>query len=70
MVIGRCKLKVRARLEICTTFFSATIFISVLLGLMDFSDIVILCRGQIIVASKTLSVLICLVILKVVFVKK
>ena len=27
------------------TFFSATIFISVLLGLIDFSDIVILCSG-------------------------
>ena len=43
MVTGWCKLKVRARVEICTNFFSAMIFISALLGLMDFSDIVILC---------------------------
>ena len=31
--------------EIFVNFFSAMIFISVLLGLMDFSEIVILCRG-------------------------
>ena len=30
-------------MEICAKFFSAMIFISVMLGLMDFSDIVILC---------------------------
>ena len=30
-------------MEIYTNFFSAMIFISVLLGLMDFSDIEILC---------------------------
>ena len=36
--------------------FSAMIFISVLLGLIDFSDVV----GQIVVANKTLSVLTCL----------
>ena len=42
MVTGWCKLKVRARVEIYTNFFSAMIFISVLLGLMDFSDIVAL----------------------------
>ena len=36
--------------------FSAITFISVLLGLIDFSDVV----GQIVVANKTLSVLICL----------
>ena len=36
--------------------FSAMIFISVLLGLIDFSDVV----GQIVAANKTLSVLICL----------
>ena len=41
--------------------FSAMIFISVLLGLIDFSDIVMLgVVGQIVVANKTLSVLICL----------
>ena len=39
------------------TFFSAMIFISVLLGLMVFSDIVMLRSG---LANKTLSVLICL----------
>ena len=33
----------RARVEIYTKFFQAMIFISVLLGLIDFSDIVILC---------------------------
>ena len=33
-------------MEIYTKLFSAMIFISVLLGLMDFSDIVILCSGQ------------------------
>ena len=45
-----------------TNFFSAMIFISVLSGLMDFSDIVILCSRPklIVVANKTLSVLICL----------
>ena len=42
------------------TFFSAMIFISVLLGLIDLSDIVICVVGQIVVANKTLSVLICL----------
>ena len=36
-------MKVRARMEIHTKIFSAVIFISVLLGLMDFSDKVILC---------------------------
>ena len=44
VVTGWCKLRVRAQVEIHTTFFSAVIFMSVLLhGLMDFSDIVILC---------------------------
>ena len=42
-VTGKCKLKVRARLEIYANFFPAMIFISNLLVLMDFSDIVILC---------------------------
>ena len=39
-----CKLKVRAGVEtlIKRFFFSAMIFISVLLGLIDFSDIVML----------------------------
>ena len=41
------------------TLFSTMIFISVLLGLIDFSDIVMFCR-QIVVANKTLRVLICL----------
>ena len=36
--------------------FSTMIFISVLLGLIDFNDVV----GQIVVGNKTLSVLICL----------
>ena len=41
-----CKLKVQERVEIHTkSFFSAIIFISILLSLMDFSDIVILCNG-------------------------
>ena len=35
-------MKVRAHVEMLTKFFSAMIFISVL-GLMDFSDIAILC---------------------------
>ena len=43
MVIGWCKLNVRARVEIYNDFFSTMIFISVLLGLMDFIDIAILC---------------------------
>ena len=38
-----CKLKVPARVEIYTNFFSAMNFISALSGLMDFSDVVILC---------------------------
>ena len=46
--------------------FSAMIFISVLLGLIDFSDVV----GQIVVANKTLSVLICLYYRKVCFMKE
>ena len=41
MVTGWCKPKVRARVE--PNFSSAMIFISVLSGPMDFSDIVILC---------------------------
>ena len=41
---GWCKLKVRARVETLTNhFFSAMIFISVLSGLIGFSDIVMLC---------------------------
>ena len=46
MVTGWCKLKVRGRVETrLSNIFSAMIFISVLLGLMDFSDIVMLrCR--------------------------
>ena len=43
-------MKVRAQVEIYTKFFSAIIFISVLLGLIDFSYIV--------VTNNTLSVLI------------
>ena len=42
VVTGWCKLKVRALVEIYQ-FFSAMIFISVSLGLVDFSDMVILC---------------------------
>ena len=42
MITGWCKLKVRARVE-TPNFYSATVFISVLLGLMDFSDVMILC---------------------------
>ena len=45
MVTEWCKLKVRARVETLIKYFSAMIFISVLLGLMDFSDIVML-RGR------------------------
>ena len=46
MITGRCKLKVRARVEtLIKHFFSAMIFISVLLGLIDFSVIVILHSG-------------------------
>ena len=37
-VTGWCKLKARARVEIYAKFFSAMIFISVLLGIMDFSQ--------------------------------
>ena len=43
MVTGWCKLKVRAWVEkLIKHFFSVMIFISVLLGLMNFSDIVLL----------------------------
>ena len=43
MVTGWCKLKVRAREKtLIKHFFSAMIFISVLLGPMDFNDIVML----------------------------
>ena len=59
--MGWCKLKARARVEtLIKHFFSSKIFISVLLGLIDFSDIVMLCSGPIVVANKTLRVLICL----------
>ena len=44
VVTGWCKLKVRARLVTYTKFFSAIIFILVLLGLIDLSDIVTLCN--------------------------
>ena len=66
MVTGWCKLKVQTRVEIYTNFFSAMMFISVLLGLMDFSDIVIL-YSRPDVANKTLSVLICLYYPKICF---
>ena len=45
VVTGWCKLKVPARVEINTNFVSAMIFISVLSGLMDFSEKMILCNG-------------------------
>ena len=43
MNTGWYKLKVRARVETFQAFFSAMIFISVLSGLIHFSDIVMLC---------------------------
>ena len=55
--------------DFCQFFFSND-FISVLLGLMYFSDIVILCGSQIVVANKTLYVLICLIIFRFVFMKE
>ena len=46
MITGWCKLKVRARAEtLIKHFVSAMIFISVLLGLIDFIDIVMLRSG-------------------------
>ena len=45
MITGLCKLKVRVRVETIIKHFSAMIFISVLLGLIDFSDIVMLRGG-------------------------
>ena len=70
MITGSCKLKVRAQVEIHTNFFSYGLF-SVLLGLIEFSDIVIFCVvGQIVVANKTLSVLICLYYPLVCFMKE
>ena len=42
MVTGWCKLKVRAWVEIYTTFFSNDFYFS-FVSLMDFSDVVILC---------------------------
>ena len=56
MITAWCKLKVRPRVETLIKIFPQMIFISVLLGLIDFSDVV----GEIAVANKTLSVLICL----------
>ena len=56
MITAWCKVKVRSRVETLIKIFPQMIFISVLLGLIDFSDVV----GQIVVANKTLSVLICL----------
>ena len=52
--------------QIC---YSAMIFISVLLGLMDFSYIVILCGRPNSCCQQHLSVLICLIILRFVFMK-
>ena len=47
MITGWCKLKIRARVEdTYQTFFSAMIFISVLLDLIDFSDVVMLRSGS------------------------
>ena len=44
-----------------SNIFSAMIFISVLLGLIDFIDMVMLRSGpNLVVANKTLSVLICI----------
>ena len=43
MVTGWCNLKIRDRVEIFSNFFSVMIFVSILLGLMDFNNIVILC---------------------------
>ena len=60
MVTGWCKLKVQSRVETLIKHFSAMIFISVLLGLMDFSVWRRCAVGQIVVANKTFSVLICL----------
>ena len=45
MITGWCKLKVRARVGTLIKQFFAMIFISVLLGLIDFSDIVMLRSG-------------------------
>ena len=48
-------------MEIYTNFFSAMIFISILLSLMDFSDIVILCSRPNSCCQKSFkSVLVCL----------
>ena len=47
-------------MEMFTKFLSAVIFISVLLSLLDFSDTEYCTVGQIVVANKTLSVLISL----------
>ena len=61
MVTGWCKLKAQAQVEIYINFFLAMVSISVSLGIMDFSHIVILCNGaNSFVANKSLSVLICL----------
>ena len=46
MIIGWYKLKVRAQVETLIKHFSAMIFTSVLLDLIDFSDIVMLRSGQ------------------------
>ena len=67
MNTGWCKLKVRARVETLTKHFFSNDFISVLSGLMDFSDIVMLRSRPIVVANKTLNVLICLYYHKVCF---
>ena len=59
MVTGWCKLNVRV--------FSVKIFISVLLGLMDFSDIVILYSGTNSCCQQNLECFICLCYSKVCF---
>ena len=47
-------------MEVCTKFFSAMIFISALLGLMELSDIVVLCGRPKVAVNKTFNVLVCL----------
>ena len=61
------KLKVRARVEIHTKFFSAMIFISVLLGLMDFSVIVTVYNRPNSCCQQNPECLICLYYLQVCF---
>ena len=57
-------------MEVYTKFFSAMIFISALLGLMELSDIVVLCSRPKLLSTKPLMFWYAFIILRFVFMKE